>query len=246
VDLAPITPSRGTYVYFPEQSWYLAVRVARSVSTSVIPTLTRTWTSVDGPQLVVSGRAPALSPRALSSTEQMDARTGIVRGPIVRRRLSPRAVAPFGSMADLSQDPRQLFRELADPGHFGWAHSFSDPAAVGHAMSFLVQYLDYSVPSPAFLRGLYRMLAYVPAVSDAGWVTDRAGRRGLALAVRIGARGAWQSFRLIVDPRNGRLLDVEDIALNSSALRIQPPYVSSYFVYLAPSLVHRLGARPKL
>lgn len=242
--LAAVDPPPNGYVYLAQQSWYLAVAVGKSVSTKVVPTVTETWRSAAGPQLSIETPAAPLSAGLPSPAERSQSLRAVAHGRPVRERLSPREVAPFASVSGLSSQPRALFRQLADPGHFGWPTSLTNPVAVGHAMNSLVEYLDYSAPSPAFLGSLYRMLALVPGVSDAGRVTDRAGRPGIAIAVPTGGKGYWHSFRLIVDPSSGRLLDVEDIQLVRSALAIKPPFVYSYVVYLHTGVTGRIGARP--
>ena len=242
--LPAIEPPRHGYVYLVQQSWYLAVAVGKSVAAKVVPTVTDTWTSANGPQLTIATPAPPLSPGRSTGAEQSQTLHGATLGRPVRQRLSPGDVRPFGSLSGLSSRPRVLFGQLADPADVGWSRSLSDPVAVGHAMDSLVQYLNYSTATRTFLRTLYRMLAFVPGVSDAGRVTDRAGRRGIAIAVPTGGKGYWHSFRLIVDPSTGQLLAVEDIQLARSAVPIKTPFVYSYVVYLQSGIATRVGTRP--
>jgi hypothetical protein len=241
----PLQPPPHEYVYIAQESWNLSVSVGASVSAAVVPVLTETWSSPAGPDLAIQRSAAPLAPGPLTPSEEAQARHAVALGKPVRQRLASREV--FGSLAALPTEPRALFRQLADPGHWparsGWPTTLSSPRAVGVAMKSLVNYLDYSAPIPTLLANLYRMLALLPGVSDAGWVTDRAGRRGIAIAVPTGGKGGWHSFRLIVNPANGRLLDVEDIQLDQSAVPIKPPFVFSYVIYINTRVVRNLGGR---
>jgi hypothetical protein len=242
--LAPVEQSNTGYVYEVLQSWNLAVAVSGSTaSASVIPTVTQTWSSSAGPLLSIETPAAPLAPRPLSRAEEARTLHGATVGRPYTQHLRPSELRPFATLSRLSGNPRRLFHQLADPGGFGWVSKLTSPIAVGHATLSLTNYLGYSPATPAFLRTLYRMLALVPGVSDAGWVTDRAGRRGIAIAVPTGGKGHWHSFRVIADPSSGRLLGVEDIQLQRSPVPIKPPFVFAYDLYLHASRVRQLGAR---
>jgi hypothetical protein len=80
------------------------------------------------------------------------------------------------------------------------------------------------------------MLALFPGLSDAGRVTDRAGRHGIAIAVPVGG----DSYRLIADPQTGRILDIEDIQVKPNAVKLQTPFVVSYQLYLRSAVAQGL------
>lgn len=239
-----LIPSAGEYVYLQSESWDLVVAVSRGSATStVVPKLRETWSSSSGPKLQVQRAAARVSPGALSVREQTRVRQGVAAGPAHRSVLSAAAVRPFDTLAELPQTPKRLFDRLADPVGYGPSDR-SDPVAVGHAMENLRNYLAYSPTTPRFLRALYRMLGTVPGVSDAGGVTDRAGRPGVAIAVPTGGPGARHSFRLIADPQTGQLLGLEDIQLDPSAVNVRTPCVFSYDVLLRQRTVSGVGTRP--
>ncbi len=242
---------RGDYTYFEHESWDLSVAVdGREVSSTVTPTLTETWVARTGGGVSLQRSGVPLSPGPLTSVEESAAAHARAVGPTTRESLSAHTTALYGHLSALSQNPRTLFTQLADPGDYSarypalWPTAMSSPTAVAHAVTTPLQLLDYHAPTPKFLSTFYRMLMLVPGVSDAGWVTDRAGRRGIAIAVAVGVRGNRASIRFIVDPNTGQLLDVERIQLDRLLVRITPPYVQSYDVFLKAAVVARIGSRP--
>jgi hypothetical protein len=157
--------------------------------------------------------------------------------------LTPTKVVPFGKLTELPNSPTALFAKLAAPEGFG-STSPGEPVAVAHAMTALINYLDYSPPAASFLQALYRMLSIIPGVSDLGRTTDRAGRTGVGVAVPTGTLGSRNSIRLIVDPQTGRLLDIEDIQIDKNSNGIHVPAVVGYSVYFMAAPVSRLGVKP--
>jgi hypothetical protein len=231
-----LTPPPGGYVYQATETWYLAVAVgASSVTSQVIPKLQRTWSSSAGyvRRQTVQNAVP-VAPGPLSQSEEAAARRGAAYGPATAEPALTAAENPLRTLNSSALSPQALFRELADDGIKAAipGPQMSSQVDVGYALQNLVAYLQYIPPTPQLLTAVYRMIALIPGISDAGWVHDRAGREGLAISVPTGGTGQEHSWRLIVDPESGRLLDAEDIQIDPSAIKIPTPFVFSYALYL--------------
>ena len=231
-----LTPPIGGYVYQATETWYLAVAVgASSVTSQVIPRLQLTWSTPAGyiRRQTVQNAAP-VAPGPLSPSEEAAARREAAYGPVTVEPALTAAENPLRTLNSSTLSPQALFRELADDGIKAAIPDLqtSNQVDVGYALQNLVAYLQHTPPSPQLLATVYRMIALIPGVSDAGWVRDRAGREGLAISVPTGGTGQEHSWRLIVDPESGRLLDAEDIQIDPSAIKIRTPFVFSYTLYL--------------
>ena len=99
------------------------------------------------------------------------------------------------------------------------------------------------VVPPALHARLLDNLAGQPGVSVLGDTNDRAGRRGIALAVED-QRGPRERLILVLDPETGALLDAETIVLEDSELPVQPPATISYTVWLAVGHTSTTSAMP--
>jgi hypothetical protein len=231
-----LTPPPGGYVYQVTETWYLAVAVgAGSVTSQVIPKLQQTWsTSAGYIRRQTEQNAAPVAPGPLSQGEEAAARREATYGPVTVDPALTAAENPLRTLNSSVPGPQALFRVLADDGIKAAAPAakMSSQVDVGYALQNLVGYLQDNAPSPQLLAAVYRMIALIPGVSDAGWVRDRAGRQGLAIAVPAGGAGHEHSWRLIVDPGSGRLLDAEDIQVDASAIKIRTPFVFSYTLYL--------------
>ena len=231
-----LTPPIGGYVYQATETWYLAVAVgASSVTSQVIPKLQRTWSTSAGyiRRQTVQNAAP-VAPGPLSPSEEAAARREAAYGPVTVEPALTAAENPLRTLNSSTLSPQALFRELADDGIKAAISDLqmSNQVDVGYALQNLVAYLQHTPPSPQLLATVYRMIALIPGVSDAGWVRDRAGRVGLAISVPTGGMGHEHSWRLIVDPESGRLLDAEDVQVDPSAIKIRTPFVFSYTLFL--------------
>jgi hypothetical protein len=230
-----LVPPVGGYLYQATETWNLVVSVSgASVTSRVIPRLQQAWSSAEGATMRETDQdAAPVAPGPLSQSEQAAARRELASGRVTSGPLPP-------AWGKLPLQPRALFRHLAEmfgkPPH----PRMSSQVDVGWALENLAQYLQYNPPAPKLLTSVYTMIDLFPGVSDAGWVTDRAGRRGLAIAVPTGGPGYEHSVRLIVNPRSGRLLDVEDIQIDPSGVKIRTPFVFSYTLFLRAGVTSSL------
>jgi len=231
-----LTPPPGGYVYQATETWYLAVAVgAGSVTSQVIPKLQQTWSTAAGliRRQTVQNATP-VAPGPLTQSEEAAARREAAYGPVTAEPALTAAQNPLRTLNSSTLSPQALFRVLADDGIKAAAPApqMSSQVDVGYALQNLVAYLQYTPPSPQLLAAVYRMIALIPGISDAGWVRDRAGREGLAISVPAGGTGHEHSWRLIADPESGRLLDAEDIQIDPSGIKIRTPFVFSYTLFL--------------
>jgi len=239
-ELPLITAPKGGYVYFRSESWNLVVSVSNRMGTStLVPKLSETWSNMNGPRLQIQRDAAPITPEPLSAAEERNARNAVTTGPPQRSYLSPSDLGVFDGLAGLPETPRALFSKLAAPQGYG-STRLTNPVAVGRAINSLENYLDFSAATPRFLRALYNMLAIIPGVSDAGRTTDRAGRAGIGIAVPSDG----VSTKIIVNPRTGALLDIEDVQLDKNLNRVRVPAVIGYDLYFNAAGVSALGATP--
>ena len=100
------------------------------------------------------------------------------------------------------------------------------------------------VVSPRLQAGLLRMLADERELSNAGTVTDRIGRSGVAVSTESSHTGLKTRYTLIFDPKTGMLLDFEQVLLESGKLPVKVPSTSSYTVWISTGRVNRIGDLP--
>lgn len=109
------------------------------------------------------------------------------------------------------------------------------------------QQLQAGTATPAQTAGIYRVLARVGDVFDAGVVTDRIGRQGHAIGLRDHAveAGNFDATYLIINPRTGMVLQTEnDAARPPSALKLPAkPWVQGYDVIRQSRQVSEKGAK---
>lgn len=99
------------------------------------------------------------------------------------------------------------------------------------------------VVPPVLHARLLDDLAAQPGVTLLGDTTDRAGRRGVAVAVED-QRGPRERLILVFHPDTGALLDAETVVLQDSELPVQPPATISYTVWLATGYTETTSSRP--
>jgi hypothetical protein len=86
------------------------------------------------------------------------------------------------------------------------------------------------------------VLADTPGVTIAGEVTDRIGRRSLAVAVPGNPVEADETLRvLLIDVTTGRLSGREEVTLDSDLLGITEPTVTHFRYQVATDWVARSG-----
>ncbi len=109
------------------------------------------------------------------------------------------------------------------------------------------QQLQTGTATPAQTAGIYRVLAGVGDVFDAGVVTDRIGRKGHAIGLRSHAveAGNFDATYLIIDPGTGMVLQTENAATRPpSGLKLPAkPWVQGYDVIRQARQVAAKGAK---
>lgn len=105
--------------------------------------------------------------------------------------------------------------------------------------------LQAGTASPAQAAAIYRVVAGIPDVFDAGLVADRIGRRGHAIGMPMPDPGYTAAIYLIIDPTSGRILQTETtINRPPSALHLpNKPWVDEYHVVRTVSLVPSKNAK---
>lgn len=132
-------------------------------------------------------------------------------------------------------DPAALRAELAKSHpNYGTSEWFT---AVGDIW-------NVQVVSPRLQAGLLGMLAGERDVTNAGTVTDRIGRSGVAVSTESGNSGLNTRYTLIFDPNTGMLLDFEQILLEAGELPVKVPATSSYTAWITTGQVNNIGDLP--
>jgi hypothetical protein len=129
-------------------------------------------------------------------------------------------------------DPSALRAELAKShpnyGTFEWFTALGDVWNV-------------QVVSPRLQAGLLRMLANERQLTNAGTVTDRIGRTGVAVSTESSNSGLNTRYTLIFDPKTGMLLDFEQVLLEAGKLPVKVPATSNYTVWITTGHVNSIG-----
>lgn len=98
---------------------------------------------------------------------------------------------------------------------------------------------------PRAESAILRVLARSPGLIDSGEVTDRAGRRGVAVSLDSAYTGLPTRYTLIFDPGTGGLLGEEESLLgNPGRLGVGPTAVIAYTAFLSSGYVATPTARP--
>ena len=103
--------------------------------------------------------------------------------------------------------------------------------------------LRETLSAPAQRAALLAAAARVPGIVLVGNVTDRAGRRGVAIAVH--SDDDHERLELIVDPGTGELLGEEEIVLAGNSFGYRPGTVIGHVTYLETAVVASDHARPR-
>jgi hypothetical protein len=197
------------FQYLKLQSWSLFTRVdGVKVTSKVVPSTTESWIAADG-----SGRQ-------------------VIRvGGKVKDQLY--AAGQFPRMYDvrlLSTDPTVLVGQLA-LGH----PPANGPAEVVVAVTDLWK---QQAPSPSLQGALLRVLAATPGLTSPGQVTDRGGRKGVAVSIQSAYTGLPTTYTMILDPSTGALLDYEEVLTTSAGkLNVRIPAVVGYSLWVAHGFV---------
>jgi len=98
--------------------------------------------------------------------------------------------------------------------------------------------------SPRVESAILRLLARIPGLTDAGTVTDRDGRPGIAVSLALDT-GVDTDYTLIFDERTGMLLGEEETLIGSSKrFNVRPGSVIAYTTLLTSGYVANTTTRP--
>lgn len=110
--------------------------------------------------------------------------------------------------------------------------------------------LRETVAEPALRAALYRVAATIDGIELVGEVTDRAGRRGVALGIATDYWGGLIRRQLVFDPRTWELLAEEEVVVEATdgipagTVIGYNTYLESRVVAALPLLVDRGPAQP--
>jgi hypothetical protein len=220
------------------QSWLMSTTVdGTGVSTTTIdPTVVESWIGEDGSWTMAEWRGAHL---------EADGRLGApgtAPEDAVVDRFPAGAVDP-DAVQDLPLDPAALRAELLEPLAGVGCGPDGDPASGAWCLYLAVTDLAdrYVMPS-AVESAVWTVLAEEPGVTVAGEVTDRLGRRSVALSVPAPAGDPNPTVRvLLIDPGTGRLSGREEVTLSSPLLEITEPTVTLFRYTLASDWVAEVG-----
>jgi len=204
----PDDTGSGRYARMDSESWALWTRVdGERVTSEVVPVRTTVWTAADGSGRLVSrrdgpGRDADSTDKTLAAGER-------------------HFMWPLGS---LSTDEAELAHQLEESHPVG-----NGPAERLVAVTDLVREQPLA---PQVRAAVLRYLARTPGLTVDGIVTDRAGRRGLAVHLDTTMSGLPERRTLIIDPDDGRVLGAETLLTKSAgALEVSVPSVISYTTF---------------
>lgn len=103
---------------------------------------------------------------------------------------------------------------------------------------------DVQSVSPRLQAGLLHILADQPTLTNAGTLTDRIGRTGVAVSTESRNSGLNTRYTLIFDAKTGMLLDFEQVLLEAGKLPLKVPATSSYTVWITTGHVNTIGKAP--
>lgn len=208
-------PAAGRYDYIQTQGWYLD---------TAQDTAGHVWRS----QVDATRREQWTD--AAGSGRIEETRRGIRTG--TSRLYGP---GQLGGPPPLSTDPAAVRAELAKRSHnygsFEWLVAVHDV--------WLAQVVPPSVQS-----AMLQALAGLHDLAVKGSVTDRDGRRGVAVTATSAYSGRRETYTMIFDPLTGALLDYEEVTLDAGDLRVRVPATINYTVWLRSGRVSSVDERP--
>ena len=147
-------------------------------------------------------------------------------GSAVRDESYPAGQVPLFYSQPLQPDPAILWSQLTA------AHPV-DQIGTGELFVALTDLYKEQTPAPLIRAQLLRFLAARTDVHSPGQVTDRAGRKGLAITLSASQPGGLPAqFALILDQQSGVLLGYEQILTTSAGkLDVTLPAVIDYTLF---------------
>lgn len=211
--------------YVLTNEWYMSVAVAgRTNTVAIIPEVDKTWTAPGGMDRHLTLRG---KPLAGPVGSLLTLRAAEYRQPVSDS--TSRTAAQFGPLVPgLATNPVRLRAQLLRASGY---RGDPRPVPAGYQLFGVVADLHHQVVPSRLEAAIWRVLAGQHDVRYLGTVTDRAGRRGDAVATTV----SGERLVLIISPSTGRLLGEEDIFLtNPGALNVRTfPMVASYVAYLS-------------
>jgi len=141
----------------------------------------------------------------------------------------------LGGPPPLPPDPAAVRAELAKRSHgygdFEWLVAVHDV------------WLAQVVP-PQTQTAMLQTLAGLHDLTVKGSATDRAGRRGVAVAATSAYSGRRETYTMIFDPHTGALLDYEEVTLDAGDFHVRVPATIDYTVWLHSGRVSSVDERP--
>ena len=224
----PPAPTRGHYVYSKSVEAFLVIDGDKGWA-ALGPKVREVWIGRHGGLL----HETSAKPEFLSARDHerwVAAGRPRVNAPEATERLGP--TPPV----DLPGDPDALFAKLRSEAE-------GNANGVDAEMFTLVgDALRETDASPRLRASLYEVAARIPGVELLGPTTDRAGRRGVAVA--YASSHNHERYELIFDPHTSALLEEQTVELAGNSFDYPAGTVTGYATYVSTGVVDRLGARP--
>gem|GEM_PF-1118080 len=226
----------GDVQHVLSQAWYQSTTVdAEGTTSTVDPVVRETWLSPDGSLVALEWRGQHLADDGLLErvdTAPADASVD---------RLPPGTVDP-DRFTDVSRDPATARAQLLAAAGGEAVGCGPGTTQAAWCLYQAVTAADGYVLPAAFESTLWTVLADEPGVTLAGEVTDRTGRRAVAVAVPGGPDAGSEVVRVVlVDAATGRFSGNEEVTLSAPALDIDEPTVTLFRYQVAADRVAEPG-----
>ncbi len=220
------------------QAWYLSTVVGGdgTPTSTVDPVVRETWLSPDGSLVALEWRGQHLGEDGLlAAVDTTPADAAVDR--------IPAGTFDPGLFAAMSEDPATLRAELLDAAGGAAIGCGPDTTYAAWCLYQAAAIVSdgYVLPS-TFESTLWTVLADEPGVTLAGEVTDRTGRRAVALGVPGGPPTGVEAVQvLLVDAGTGRMSGHEEVTLRSEPAGIDEPTVTQFRYVVGADLVAEPG-----
>jgi hypothetical protein len=218
----------GRYHYLEAAGWGLHTAVYNEdhVESVIVPSIMERWSADDGSGMMItaSGEPVEAEPPGADADRRAIDDLPDGEGEITEYAPGELWIPPIAS---LPRDPVALREELV-------RHAEYEERPDHVQLYVALEGLHVQRVPPDLLAAFYRAFAEEPEMRAYGQVTDRAGRRGIAIGFDSDYAGLPTRHMLIVDPETGTLLGFEEIlTTDPGELNVRVPAVISYIVYLA-------------
>ena len=236
-DERPDPAPAGDVQHVLAQAWYLSSTVGGDGSTTstVDPVVRETWLSPDGSLVAMEWRGQHLGEDGLlAAVDTTPADASVDR--------IPAGTFDPDLFTAMSDDPATLRGELLEAAGGAAIGCGPDTTYAAWCLYQAAAIVSdpYVLPS-SFESALWRVLADEPGVTLAGEVTDRTGRRAVALGIPGGPAGPDVVQVLLVDGGTGRMSGHEEVTLRSEAAGIDEPTVTQFRYVVGADRVAEAG-----